>query len=187
VSDRPQVGLLQACDESRLFAVKLHPKQRELLAMLEHAPNAVWACGRRGGKTMLCSIVCLYDCLFRQDLDDLVRPGEVRYSVAVATNVEQARVLIRSAKLIVDGSRVLSRLLVSATADELLFDLGDGTRTGLRAFPCSSRGLRGYPISTAVMDEAAFFVTTDRGTLRRSKCSVRCSRRRRSSVRRGGC
>ena len=71
--------------------------------------------------------------------------------------------LIRSAKLVVDQSPTLSRLLVSSTADELLFDLGNGTRTGLRAFPCSSRGLRGYPISTAVMDESAFFVTTDEG------------------------
>ena len=157
------VGLLQACDDPKLFALKLYPAQRELLAGLERTPNAVWACGRRGGKTLLCSVVCLYDALFRPDLDALVRPGELRLSVAVATNAEQAKVLLRSASLLVAGSGLLRGMLASETTDELLFDLGNGVRTGLRVFPCSSRGLRGYPISTACMDESAFFVTTDDG------------------------
>ncbi len=157
-----RVGLVAACDDQRLFGIRLHPKQRELLEGLEHTPNAVWACGRRGGKTMLASIVCLYDALFRPDLDGLVRPGEVRHSIAIATNAEQSRVLIRSAKLIVDGSPLLRPLLRSDTADELVFDC-DGVVTALRAMPCSSRGIRGYPVSTGVMDEAAFYVTTEDG------------------------
>jgi hypothetical protein len=162
MTSRP-VGLLEACDDPKLFGVKLWPKQRELLASLDRTPNAVWACGRRGGKTLLASIVALHDVLLRPDLNALVRRGEVRYSVVVATNVEQARVLVRSAKLIVEGSSLLRGLLRSDTADELSFELPDGSLTALRAFPCSSRGIRGYPISTGVMDEAAAFVTTDDG------------------------
>lgn len=131
---------------------------------LEHdAANACWACGRRGGKTLLASIVALYDCVFRPDLDALVRRGERRYSVVVATNVEQARILVRSAKLIVDASPLLRRMLVGETANELLFELADGSLTALKAFPCSSRGIRGYAISTGIMDEAAAFVSTEDG------------------------
>jgi hypothetical protein len=59
VSAGRRVGLVAACDDQRLFGIRLHPKQRELLEGLEHAPNAVWACGRWGGKTILASIVCL--------------------------------------------------------------------------------------------------------------------------------
>jgi len=157
------VSLLAACDDPALFGIRLRPAQRTLLGSLDRTPNAVWSCGRRGGKTFLASIVALADVLLRPDLDALVRPGEVRYAVAVATNHEQARVLIRSAKLIVEGSPLLRGLLKSETADELLFELADGSLTALRAFPCSSRGIRGYPISTGVMDEAAAFVTTGDG------------------------
>src|SRR5207247_1513578 len=35
--------------------------------------------------------------------------------------------------------------------------------TALRAFPCSSRGGRGWPISTLVMDEAGHFLTETDG------------------------
>jgi hypothetical protein len=62
----------------------------------------------------------------------------------------------------VKGSPVLRRWLRSQTADELIFDR-DGVITAVRAMPCSSRGIRGYPISTAAMDEAAVMVTTEEG------------------------
>ena len=134
--------LTAVCDDRRFLGVKLHPRQRELLEALEQTPNACWACGRRGGKTLCSSVVCLYDALFRPDLDAAVRPGEIRYSVIVATNAEQARVAIRSAKLIAEGSPVVRHWLRSQTADELVFDR-EGVVTVVRAMPCSSRGIRG--------------------------------------------
>jgi phage terminase large subunit-like protein len=162
VSAGRRVGIVEACGDPELFNLRLHRRQVELLEGLERTPNAAWACGRRGGKTMLASVVCLYDLLFRPDLDKLVRRGEVRHSVAIATNAEQSRVLIRSARLIVDGSPLLRGLLRSDTADELVFER-DGVVTALRAMPCSSRGIRGYAVSTGVMDEAHHFVTSDDG------------------------
>ena len=61
--ERPPIGLLQACDDPRLFALKLHPRQRDLLEELERTPNAVWACGRRGARrccarSSACMTVC---------------------------------------------------------------------------------------------------------------------------------
>jgi hypothetical protein len=110
----------------------------------------------------LASVVALYDLLFRPDLDRLVRPGEPRYSVVVATNQEQGRVALRSARLIVDGAPLLRQWLAEENQDELVFRR-NGHVMALKVFPCSSRGIRGYPVSTGVMDEAAHFVSTDDG------------------------
>ena len=86
------VGLVAACDDPHLFGFKFWPKQRELLAAIEAGPRlAVWALGRRAGKSTLAALVGLHSCLFRPDLDAMVRPGERRYAVANATRIEQAR------------------------------------------------------------------------------------------------
>jgi hypothetical protein len=54
---------------------------------------------------------------------------------------------------------LLSPLVVSATEDELVFSTGGV----LTAFPCSSRGGRGWPIAALLMDEAAFFQSETEG------------------------
>ena len=156
------VSLAQACADRRLFGIELHPEQRRLLESLEDTPNAIWACGRRGGKTLLSSVVCLHNLLFRPDLDALVRPGETRYAIIVATNQEQGRIALRQAKLLAEGSPVVRRWLRSSTSDELVFDRG-GVVTILRVFPCSSRGIRGFPVSFAAMDECAHYVSVEEG------------------------
>jgi len=154
------VGLLAACDDPKLFGIELWPKQRELLTAVEQGARIhVWALGRRSGKTTMAAIVCLHSCLFRADLDAMVRPGERRYAVAVATNREQARLLVRAARSIVEDSPLLAELVESATEDELTFRNG----TALRSFACSARGSRGWPVSAFVMDEAAHFLTETDG------------------------
>src|SRR5207253_2787657 len=80
-------GLVQACDDRRLFAFDLWPRQRELLEAVERGPRIhVWAVGRRSGKSTMAALVCLWDCLLRPELDAMVRPGETRFAVSVATN-----------------------------------------------------------------------------------------------------
>jgi hypothetical protein len=91
---RAKVGLVQACDDRQLFGFKLWPKQRDLLAALDAGPRLqVWALGRRSGKTTLGAIAALGNALLRPDLDAMIRPGERRHAVAVATNLRQARLL----------------------------------------------------------------------------------------------
>lgn len=161
MSLRQVVPLLSAVE--RGLGVGLYPGQRDLVASLEATSNAVIAAGRRGGKTRTAAAVALADLLFRPDLDVLVQPGETRFAVVVATNLEQSRRLIEAARLVVDGSRAARRALTSQTADELCFALPDGARVALRAFPCSSRGGRGYPVSTLILDEGAHFVSSEDG------------------------
>ena len=71
--------ILQACDDPELFGFELWPRQRELLAALEAGPRiAVWALGRRASKTTMAALAALHNCLFRPDLDAMVRRGETR-------------------------------------------------------------------------------------------------------------
>ncbi len=155
-----RVGLVQACDDPDLLGFPLWPKQRELLADVEAGPRLqLWALGRRSGKTTMAALVALHACLFRPDLDALVRPGERRYAVAVATNLRQARLFVRAALSIVEASPLLAEMIATVTEDEIIF-VGGQT---LAAFPCSSRGARGWPIATLLMDEAAFMISDTEG------------------------
>jgi hypothetical protein len=161
---RLRKALVAACDDERLLGLELWPRQRDLLAAVEQGPRMhVWALGRRSGKTLMAALACVWDATLRPELDAMVRPGETRYAVAVATNVRQARLLVAAARSIVERSPVLAGLLESASEDELRLRLPSGARTAVAAFPCSSRGGRGWPISTLIMDEAAHFLSETEG------------------------
>jgi hypothetical protein len=154
-----RVGLLEACDDPGLFDFPLWPRQRDLLASVEKGPRIhAWALGRRSGKTTLAALVALWDTCLR-DLDALVRPGERRHAVAVATNLRQARLFVRAALSVVERSPLLAEMVEAVTEDEIHFTKG----TALSAFPCTSRGARGWPISTLLMDECAHFLSDTEG------------------------
>ena len=95
----------------------------------------VWALGRRASKTTMAALVMSWDALLRPELDACIRPGERRYAVAIATNLRQARLLIRAAASIVKRSPLLAGLIEAETEDEILFRNG----TAIAAFPCTSR------------------------------------------------
>jgi hypothetical protein len=161
----PRVGLLQACEDPNLFGPAfepdgLWPRQRDLLADVEEGPRLhVWALGRRSSKTTSCALVGLWCCLLRPELLAALRPGERGYAVGVATSLRQARLLVQAARSVVERSPVLRSQVEASTEDELLFVNG----TGFTAFPCSSRGGRGWPIFCLVMDEAAHFLSETEG------------------------
>lgn len=83
--------------------------------------------------------------------------GTRRYAVAVATNLRQARLFVRAA--LVERSPLLAELVESVSEDEILFANG----SALAAFPCSSRGGRGWAFSTLLLDEAAHFQSETEG------------------------
>jgi hypothetical protein len=155
-------GLVAACDDPQLFGFEAArwPAQRERLAAVERGPRLhVWADGRRSLKTTRMALVGLWCCLLRPELLERLRPGERGYAVGVATNLRQARLLVRTALSVVERSPLLAELVEAATEDELHFVNG----TGFAAFPCSSRGGRGWPIFALLMDEAAHFVSETEG------------------------
>ena len=84
-----------------------------------------------------------------------MQPGEPRVALVVATNLAQGRLLVRMVRAMVERSPLLRPMLESASEDELRFEPRPGVRCWLQAKPCSSRGLRGPPMSFGTMDEAA--------------------------------
>ena len=156
-----QIGLVQACDDSQLFGVKLWPRQREILAAIERGENRLFVLclGRRSSKTTMSALTMLWTCLLRPELREMVRSRERLWSVGVATNLRQARLLVSAARSIVEDSPLLAPMLESSTEDELRFSNG----TALAAFPCSSRAGRGWPIACLVADEMAFMLSETEG------------------------
>jgi hypothetical protein len=151
-------GLVEACESEQLFGVELTERQRELLASVEAGDLLhVWALGRRSGKTLLAALVALWTCLLRPELRVSLRRRERLYAVAVATNLRQARIFVEQARTIVEASPLLAPLVESVSEDELRFR----NRSVLGAFPCTSRGGRGWPIAALLLDEAAHMLDTD--------------------------
>lgn len=152
---KSRVSLLAACDDPELLGFPLWPRQRELLASLETGPSLhVWALGRRSGKTTIGAAAGVVNALFRPDLDALVRRGERRYVVSIANSQRQARLFVRAAHSLVESSPLLAGEIASATLDEIVFRNG----VVLAAFPCTARGIRGWPVSFLFLDELAHFV-----------------------------
>ena len=153
------IGLLQAIDDPDLLGAGFvpFPRQRDLLEQLDRGPRTqVWCIGRRGGKSLCGAAAAVWHATMRPDLDALVRLREVRYAVCVATNISQARIFVRAAKSLVEASPILSGLISGMNEDSISFLLPSGARTCIAAFPSSSRGGRGWPISLLFLDEAAF-------------------------------
>jgi hypothetical protein len=158
VSGPLSVGLVAACDDPKLFGVPLTPDQRARLAAVETGPRThVWAVGRRGLKTTSMAYAGLWSCLLRPELTARLRPGERGYAIGVATSLRQARLMVGAARAVVERSPLLAPLVESASEDELLFANG----TAFAAFPCTSRGGRGWPVFCLLLDELAHFVDTE--------------------------
>lgn len=154
----PVVGLLAACADDGLLNLPLWPVQARLLGDVERGPRiSVWALGRRAGKSTSAAVVLVWDAALRAHLDRHLLPGERRFSVAVATNLRQARLIVAAARALLEASPLLRPLIGSASEDEI------GLTTGavIAAFPCTSRGGRGWPISALVLDELAHMVDTE--------------------------
>lgn len=111
------------------------------------------------------AVAAVHNATLRPDLDALVRPGERRYALVVATREAQARdAVLGQARLTAEASPLLAPMIEAVTRNEIRFTLPSGAKTAVRVMPASARGLRGYPCSLVVLDEAAHFqLPTDEG------------------------
>jgi len=139
----------------------LTPAQAEMVNEFEAGGycEAVWKCGRRGGKSTLSDVIALYDCIARDHLRDCLLPDEPRIAGIVAQNQERARRHIARCRSWIKRNPRLKKMLVKDETDELAFSNG----SAIVAFPCSSRSLRGDAWSCAVLDELAHFIDSTDG------------------------
>jgi len=152
------IGLVEACDDRRLLGVRLYPRQRELLRLVEENPMTCGLCGRQGGKTFCAACFLTWNLLLRSDLDEIAG-GQTRWAVSIANSREQAGLLLGYVRTIVERSPLLRSRLVSARDDRLTFK---GNRV-LVAAPCQDRLIRGISASALVFDEASHFVSESWG------------------------
>jgi hypothetical protein len=150
-TQRVSVGLVASCDDQRLIGFKAHPRQRELLQTVARSRLTVACCGRRFGKTRAAAAAALHNLLLVPELDGMVSRGEKRYALSVANSQAQATIFVAHAASLVKASPTMRGLLVSESANELVF-AGDRV---LAAFPCTSKSTRGYAASFICLDEFA--------------------------------
>lgn len=156
------IGISQFCAEESLLNLQLWEKQSEILEKFwrENLSLAVFALGRRSGKTLMASAVAIYAAIVLEpEYKKFLRANERFYIVSVATTLDQSKIAIQNIKDLVKNSPVLSQLIVRETADSL--ELSNGAV--FKAMPASSRGSRGMPVALLIFDEIAHTIDSEAG------------------------
>lgn len=122
--------------------------------------ESIFVCGRRSGKSKTAALCLVYEALFGQ-WETRVGPGERFWLLAVATDKSQAGIIFSYVKSMLDQFRDKRRkrtteedsLIERETSDEIW--LKNGAVIAIK--PAAYRGLRGYSVAFACLDELAFF------------------------------
>jgi phage terminase large subunit-like protein len=125
---------------------------------LERAEELVCAIGRRGGKTEAVATLGAYlaGCI---DYSDVLVPGEVGVMMIVASDQEQAGIVLDRVEAKLRTSPIMSQLLKSRTARHLR--LTNGITIQVRS--SDYRKVRGTTMIAGIGDECAFW-STDEGS-----------------------
>ena len=161
--------LIQAYDDPIMFIeailphlpLKLSPKQVKILKTFyskdHHYTDLQLVCGRKSGKTLLVSIIALYE-VFRLLLTENLHakynmiPNSPIYIMITATSREQALdVTFQYVRSLAEGSWWLNDYIVNITTQEIEFQ----KRIIIRCQACSSSSGRGYPSWLNIYDEHA--------------------------------
>ena len=115
--------------------------------------DEIWlVIGRRGGKSRVLALIAVFmACFF--DWTPYLAPGERATIVIIATDRRQARIVLRYIRAFLEGVPMLRDMVEVFKAES--FDL-DGQVT-IEVHTATFRGVRGYAIPCAIMDEIAFF------------------------------
>jgi hypothetical protein len=116
-------------------------------------PNEVYVCaGRRSGKTYLSAVIAAYLACFR-DYRSYLAPGERAMILAIASDREQAGILLRYMRAFLAEIPMLAAMIERETADTIELT----NRVTLAVATCSYRTVRGVTLAAAVLDEIAFW------------------------------
>lgn len=151
---------LKCSDFAKLvLQVELWPEQKRILDSYFDGDktHAVWALGRRCGKTLMASIAALYACfVLEAAYKRRVRKSEKFYILTIANDQSQA-------KLALNNIRQL--LLDSPLADEIKRETATEIETSnncvFQAIPASARASRGKAVVCLIMDELSFALEGD--------------------------
>jgi hypothetical protein len=127
---------------------------RELLGredLPDSAPNELFlGFGRRSGKTRFLGVSGVH--AWAQDYRDHLAPGEWATISCHCVDKAQARTWFGYSQGIIEASAMLSAEVTKVTAETI----ESAHRTRLEVHTASFRGIRGYTLALAIVDEAAF-------------------------------
>jgi len=116
-------------------------------------PAEVFVCaGRRSGKTCMAALIATYLATFR-DYRPHLAPGERAMILCVATDREQAGILLRYMRAFVTEVPMLRRMIEAERSDAIELT----NRVTLAVDTCSYRAVRGVTLAACVCDEIAFW------------------------------
>jgi hypothetical protein len=153
------------CSEfaEHVLSTPLWPRQKELLNELfeDNISHAIWAMGRRSGKSFCASVAAVY-MAFCQDqyLRKCIRKNEKFHIVTVANDLDQAKIVLNDIRELILNSPLRQEILRDV---DLEIEISNGCV--FRAMPASARASRGKAVAAVIMDEVAFSMegNTNRG------------------------
>jgi hypothetical protein len=115
--------------------------------------NELWVVGgRRSGKSHMASAIAVYEAFLGNHQRNLSK-GEVATISLLASDRKQARTLMRYIKGIIDSIPPLKTLIKKESTD--IIELHNGCAIEIQT--ASYRGVRGYTLACAILDEVAFW------------------------------
>ena len=131
---------------------KITTNRREFEAGLEKE-EAILVLGARSGKSLLASIIALYEAT-RKKWTKYLNRGESGYVVVVSTRQKQSEQIIGANCLrLMENSYNLRGLIKDSTMSELTLK----NNMKILSLPCNQSAGRGLPIAVLIMDEVAHF------------------------------
>lgn len=145
-----------------LYNLPLSWKQKKILKQISpgyrqngEILESVWVLGARSGKSLLASIIALFEAT-RQKWQEYLSKGESAYIVVVATRQKQSEQIIgANCARLAEQSPGLSNLIEGIYSTELV--LKNGMR--IISLPCNSTAGRGLPICAFILDEVGHYQT----------------------------
>jgi hypothetical protein len=137
----------------------LWPKQQEILDNLfaDNVNHAIWALGRRSGKTFMAAIAALYMCFVQDEyFIKKVRKGEKWYIIAVANDLGQSKIALDNIRQLIVNSP-FEQEITRETSLEI--EIRNGCV--FQAIPASARASRGKAVVGIIQDELAFSIEGD--------------------------
>lgn len=141
------------------LGVELWPRQQSILNNLfeNKTSHAIWAMGRRSGKTFMAAVAAVYLCFVQDEhYRRRVRKGEKWYVITVANDLGQSKIALDNIRQLIINSP-FEQEITRETSLEI--EISNGCV--FQAIPASARASRGKAVVAIIMDELAFSIEGD--------------------------
>ena len=146
-------GLPLDDDQLKIYH-KITTNKKEFEAGLEKE-EAILVLGARSGKSLLASIIALYEAT-RKKWAKYLNRGESGYIEVISTRQKQSEAIIGANCLrLMENSYHLKGLIKDSTLSELTLK----NNMKILSLPCNSTAGRGFPVCCLIFDEVAHFYT----------------------------